>query len=94
MDFVSLAYYLGYPAAVLAVFGVAVWRVITWSLRNVAEPLVTGHLELIRSLKDALAAQTRANVAQQKAADAQTDTLNTMSAAISRLACAQEEKHP
>lgn len=49
--FLTIAERLGFPAAVLIFFALAVWIVVKWFGKNVILPITTKHIELIDEAK-------------------------------------------
>lgn len=77
MDFVQIVQVVGVPLAVLAAFGIAVWRVLNWCAINVVLPVTQRHITLIDQLE-------KESKSRSETEARQTDTL-------ARLACLQED---
>ena len=49
-DFVTILQIVGFPAAVLVIFGWAVWRSIIWVSIHVVNPLIESHKSFLESM--------------------------------------------
>jgi hypothetical protein len=50
---------LGFPAAILIVFGLAVWRVLVWVGNKIALPVAEAHIQFLKILGDQSEKQTQ-----------------------------------
>ena len=58
MDFPQLVQTIGLSGAILAVFGVAVWRSLNWLANNFFKPIADRHIKFVDSVESSFLRQT------------------------------------